>query len=468
MIGRVLKHYTIESMLGKGGMGTVYRARDTRLERPVALKVLGSGLVSDQERRRRFFLEARSAAAINHPAIAQIYDVDEADGETFIAMEFVEGQTVRGLIAGRELDILASIDIAVQVAEGLAKAHESGIVHRDIKSENIMVTPDGHAKILDFGLAKLDPLKSQEATPGTNPEEHMSQMATMAQMSVAQTEPGMVMGTIAYMSPEQARGKQIDFRSDIFSLGVTLYEMATGQLPFRGDSPLDTMHAIAFEETRPITSLKQNLPPDLQRIVNLCLRKRPEDRYDDCRTLASDLKALRKDIDYGVTRSVAVTDRLRERWESLKHMGGSNWGAAGTIVALAAAGVITLFVFRREEFWSLLFLALGSLWLYRFARGRPRRLLKAFVKKVSRLPEVRLIRSDEREITVVVDRMQGRLYMRINGALDGMNRKLLVGKPFTVVLRDDLPTDECRRLLQQSGVHFVRDDVLETDPKSGG
>jgi predicted Ser/Thr protein kinase len=460
MIGRTLKHYTVEGLLGKGGMGTVYRARDTRLNRPVALKVLGSGLVADDDRRRRFFQEARSAAAINHPAIAQVYDVDEADGEIFIAMEFVEGNTVRKLIADRELDILASLEIGIQVAEGLAKAHESGIVHRDIKSENIMVTRDGHAKILDFGLAKLNPLRSNEPADGASPEDHMSQMATIAQMSVAQTQTGMVVGTVAYMSPEQARGKQLDFRSDIFSLGVTLYEMATGQLPFRGDSPLDTMHAIAFEETRPLTSIKQNLPPDLQRIVNRCLRKRPEDRYDDCRTLASDLKALRKNIDSGVTHSIGFGGRLREQWESVKGLGGSHWGWAAGAGALGLAGLIALFVFRRDEFWSLFLLGLAGFWAYRFVRNRPQRMLRALVKRVSRYPEVRLIQCQERGITVLVDRMQAKLYMRINGAVEAMNRKLYWGKPFTLSIRDDVQSDECRKILQQSGVNYVREDLF--------
>ena len=162
MIGRTLKHYAVEELLGKGGMGTVYRARDTRLQRPVALKVLSAELTADPDRRRRFLQEARSAAAINHPAVAQVYDVDDVDGVTFIAMELVEGDTVRQLVNKRDLDVMAALEIAVQVGEGLARAHELGIVHRDIKSENIMVTRDGHAKILDFGLAKLDPLRNQD------------------------------------------------------------------------------------------------------------------------------------------------------------------------------------------------------------------------------------------------------------------------------------------------------------------
>jgi serine/threonine protein kinase len=269
MIQRSLKHYQIEEALGKGGMGVVYRARDTRLNRFVAIKVLSDQFTSDSERRARFLQEARAACAVNHPAIAQIYDADEEDGVTFIAMEFVEGSTVRRLIKNRELDLLGAVEIAIQITDGLAKAHAAGIIHRDIKSDNVMVTPDGHAKILDFGLAKLD---------ATEPENGGADPAVTIQQTIAATQEGLVVGTIGYMSPEQARGRTLDHRSDLFSLGVVLYEMVTGELPFQGESPLDTLHAIAFDETRPVTSIRANLPVSLHRVVTKCLRKRPEDR----------------------------------------------------------------------------------------------------------------------------------------------------------------------------------------------
>jgi len=468
MIGSAVKHYVIEELLGQGGMGTVYRARDTRLQRPVAIKVLGAALTSDEDRRRRFFQEARAAAAINHPAVAQIYDVDEADGVTFIAMEFVEGRTVRKLVEDRELDLLASLDIGIQVSDGLSKAHEAGIVHRDIKSENIMVTREGHAKILDFGLAKLDPLRSQESAPGQSSEQHMSQMATIAQMTAAQTQTGMVVGTIAYMSPEQARGRVIDSRSDIFSLGVTLYEMATGRLPFTGDSPLDTMHAIAFEETRPLTSVRQNLPPELQRIVNRCLRKRPEDRYASAGELASDLRSLRKDVDSGVTRAVPLTDRLRDEFVSLKNLRAGPWpwilaGAAALAVLLAV-----YFVYRRGGFWGPALALLAVYWVARSIRGRRRRLLKWFAGRLAKLPEVRLVAADGHNATVIVDRMQARLYMRINSTLDAVNKKLLFGQPVRLTLRDDVSAEEFKTILEHGGVLHLRDDVFEAESRSPG
>ncbi len=453
MIGQSLKHYSIEATLGKGGMGTVYRARDTKLQRPVAIKILSQELTADPDRKQRFLQEARAAAAVTHPAIAQVYDVDEADGVTFIAMELVVGQTVRQLVADRDLDLQGAVEVAIQVGEGLARAHETGIVHRDIKSDNIMVTKDGHAKILDFGLAKLNPLHNVSSNSGA--EEHMSQMAT-----VAQTQAGMVVGTLAYMSPEQARGRPVDSRSDIFSLGVTIYEMATGQLPFSGQSPLDTMHAIAFEEIRPLTSIRQNLPPDLQRIVSRCLRKRPEDRYADARALVDDLKTLKKDMDSGVTRAIPISDRLRGQVDSFRRLKPSTkaWIAAG--VAVLAIAVYTAVSKRTGGFWSTVFILALCLYAYRRIRYGTQRRLKRFAARIGRFPEVQLITCQQRNVTVVVDRMQAKIYLCINSHLESMNKRLFFGEPISVSVRDDVQRDELRRLLQQPGILYARDDVF--------
>ncbi len=455
MIGQTLKQYTIEAILGKGGMGTVYRARDTRLQRPVALKVLSEDLTTDPDRRQRFFQEARAAAAITHPAIAQVYDVDEVDGITFIAMELVEGQTLRQLITGKDLDLLASMEVSIQVGEGLARAHEKGIVHRDIKSENIMVTRDGHAKILDFGLAKLNPIHNVDSNSGA--EARMSQMATLAL-----TQAGMVVGTLAYMSPEQARGRELDHRSDIFSLGVTIYEMATGQLPFSGESPLDTMHAIAFEETRPITSLRQNLPPDLQRIVTRCLRKRPEDRYPDAGALVADLKALKRDLESGVTRTTPIADRLRDRLVALKNLPPKSlyWiYGASVLVALALIFIVA----NRFElsFPSVVLVVLG-LYAYRKLRHRTLRLKKRFAAKAAKMPEVLLVAWPQQQATVVVDKVQAKVYLRLNGLMEDLNKKLFFGHPMTVVVRDDVTAEEFRTILREAGVLYVRDDAFES------
>ncbi len=333
MLGQSVKHYEIEALIGKGGMGVVYRAKDTRLGRLVALKVLPPELTRDEERKERFFREARTASAVTHPAIAQIYDVDEGPDGLFIAMELVQGKTVKALIQGRELDVLGSLEIASQVASGLQKAHEAGIVHRDIKPENLIVTPDGHAKILDFGLAKL--LESaKEKTPDA-----ISHMETLAK-----TQAGFVLGTLRYMSPEQARGQAVDNRSDIFSLGIVLYEMVTGQLPFSGASALDTLHAIAFEETRPMTALRANLPPSLQRVVTRCLRKRPADRYPEAKELASDLKAVQREVESGASSGVSLAARLQEQWRLLKDRSLGEWLLPAVIAVVVLSLLIALVV----------------------------------------------------------------------------------------------------------------------------
>src|SRR5262249_23959936 len=255
-----------------------------------------------------------------------------------IAMELVPGKTVRTLLKGRELDLLGALEIGIQVANGLAKAHEAGIVHRDIKAENIMVTPDGHAKILDFGLAKLlDPAPS--GPPGS--AEELSHMET-----IAKTQAGMVMGTLRYMSPEQARGQAVDQRSDIFSLGVVLYEMVTGQVPFDGKTPLDTLHAIAFEETRPVTALRAYLPASLQRVITRALRKRPEDRYPDAKEVVTDLKGVQREVESGVSSAVPLTARIREGLRPLQALRPSQW-LLGLAVAVGL-GLLFATLFRTE------------------------------------------------------------------------------------------------------------------------
>jgi len=279
--GSRLGPYEIVSPLGAGGMGEVYRARDARLGREIAVKVLPAAISEDQDRRRRFEAEARSASALNHPNILSVYDIGEANGALYIAMELVEGKTLRELLAsGEPLPTKRFLDLAVQIAEGLAKAHAAGIVHRDLKPENVMVSKDGYVKILDFGLAKLMEAPAQDAS-------------VMPTAIAAPTEPGTIMGTAGYMSPEQASGQAVDYRSDQFSFGSILYEMATGKRAFQRKTGAETLTAIIREEPEPLSQAAPKAPAPVRWIAERLLAKEPDDRYTSTRDLARDLMSVR-------------------------------------------------------------------------------------------------------------------------------------------------------------------------------
>ena len=453
MIGQKFEHFEIEEQLGKGGMGVVYRARDTRLGRSVALKVLPPELTGEEDRKARFKQEAKAAAAVSHPAIAQIYDVGEGPEGFFIAMELVEGKTVKSLIQARELDLLGAIEIAIQVAGGLQKAHEAGIVHRDIKPENVIVTPDGHAKILDFGLAKLFESPKEAGAP-----DGISHMETLAK-----TQAGFVLGTLRYMSPEQARGQAVDSRSDIFSLGIVIYEMVTGQLPFSGSNPLDTLHAIAFEETRPMTAMRPNLPPSLQRVVTRCLRKRAADRYPDAKDLAADLKMVQREVESGISSKAPLALRLQERWRALQDRTLGEWLLPAAIAVVVLAIALSFFFSRSGDRSDdgigpgLVFTVIGGLLVWRRIRNRRLRLARRFTTKVKKMAEVRLVALDGMRFTIVADNAQARTYVRANAALDAINGSMFFGDPFTLVVRDDVGTEDEKALLSASGILYVRE-----------
>ena len=451
LLGQTLNQYLIEGFLGQGGMGVVYRARDLKLQRPVALKLLPGEVTADAERRKRFILEARAAARISHPAIAQIYDVDEHEGTFFIAMELVEGKTIDELMENRALDLLGAIDIALQVAGGLVKAHAAGILHRDIKPANVIQTPDGHVKILDFGLAKLfGPDTSTITLAGGG-----GGVSTLNQ-----TQAGTMKGTPAYMSPEQVKGDPLDPRSDIFSLGVMLFEMATGEVPFRRASPIETMQAIAFAETPTMNSLRPNLPAGLRRIVSRCLQKRPDDRYPDARSLAEDLRVLRRETESGQLRSTSFQDRIDEAMDRFRHLKPKEyaWVAGVVLVVLSVIYVLTS---KAGSLAPLIPFAFVGLLIYRKIRDQPRRMSELFARKVAKIPEVRMIVCEQGKITVGVDRAVGQLYGRINAQLSQCNGKLFFGQPMSVVIRDDLNQEEARRLLAGTGVLYVRDDATQ-------
>jgi eukaryotic-like serine/threonine-protein kinase len=301
--GTKLGRYEIRSKLGEGGMGEVYLARDTQLDRDIALKILTADVARDQQRLHRFLQEARAASALSHPNVAHIYEIGEVEGTHFIAMEYVEGESLDEKIAGRPLRLSEQLDYAIQIADALDEAHGRGIIHRDIKSQNIMVNSRRRVKVLDFGLAKVS------APGGVTDRTSNSELATRVK-----TTPGIVMGTVNYMSPEQALGREVDQRSDIFSLGVVLYEMATGRLPFAGDTVTETIDRIAHSQPEAIARLNYDVPPELEVIIKKALRKDREERYQAVHDLLVDLKELKREGDFaaGLERSTPPASRSVE------------------------------------------------------------------------------------------------------------------------------------------------------------
>ncbi len=327
MIGETVSHYHIVEKLGAGGMGAVYKARDTHLDRSVALKVLPAEAVADPERKRRFVQEAKSASALNHPNIIHIYDIDSAGGADFIAMEYVPGKTLDQLIGRKGMSLGEALNLAVQIADALAAAHAAGIIHRDLKPANIMITEKGLVKVLDFGLAKL-----MESAQG-------SQSATTVTASPS-TQEGAILGTIAYMSPEQAEGKKVDARSDIFSFGSVLYEMVTGRRAFERGSPASTLAAVLLEQAEPVAGIVAGAPRELEQIIARCLRKNPAQRFQGMADVRVELEELKEALDSGVLAAVAPPRGARRRtW----------FWTAGALVVLLALGAVGWFLLRQPQ-----------------------------------------------------------------------------------------------------------------------